>query len=76
MSISLTIEEAQARLRQPQRLSILSLAVNEDIKSIFPLHLTGKKKEDDKIIGDAFHRLVLKVLLRAITIVYDENLDS
>lgn len=76
MSISLTAEQAQARLREPQRRNILSIAINEDIKSVFPLHLTGNKTEDSTTIGLAMHNVVTRVLLRALEIIYNENLDS
>ncbi len=76
MAISLTKEEALARFYEPERENILSLALNEDIKNIFPLHLTRSDRENSLIIAGAIHDVVLKVLLRALNIIYDENLDS
>lgn len=75
MTLSLTKEQIGERLLEPQRLTLLRLAIDEDVKSIFPLHFTKNDEENSLIMTEAMSNLVNKLLFRAITLAYDEILD-
>jgi hypothetical protein len=75
MAISLTKEEFLDRFKDPIRQRILALALNEDMKSVFPMKLTTNSEQNSIIIASAIHEVVVKVLPRLMDIVYEENLD-
>jgi len=80
MPISLTKEQMGERLLEPHRLKLLTLAINEDVKSCFPI----KYKSQGRIpagtdinldLTEALKPVVNKIIFRAIEIAYDESLD-
>ena len=75
MALSLTLEQVLERLTEPQRIKLLVLAINEDAKSIFPLHFTNDEEENSRIMTEALRKLAKLWLFRAIRLAYDETLD-
>ena len=74
--ISLTKNELLERLLEPQRSKILSLAINEDIHSIFPLKIKAEKEKEISIdITEEVQKIVFKTLFRVTDLAFDENFD-
>ena len=76
MSISLTLEQALERLSQPQRLTLMKLAIDEDVKSIMPLQFQVNDDEGNSLkMKEALGKLAEKLFLRSIQLAFDETLD-
>lgn len=74
--LTLTKNQLLERLLEPQRSRLLSLAINEDIHSVFPITLpVRKQKEINLDITDDVQKIVFKLLFRVTDLVYDETLD-
>ena len=75
MTISLTQEEFYQRLLERRKLLII--AINEDVKNIFPLrYKTGRNKSEINIdITEPIGELLLKEITRVVDLVYREGLD-
>jgi hypothetical protein len=74
--LSLTKNELLERLLEPQRSRLLSLAINEDIHSVFPLSYEARKQEEIDIdITEHIQKIVFKSLFRVTDLAFDENLD-
>ena len=75
MSISLTREQFFERLDERKRLLII--AVDEDVKSIFPIRTTviGNQTENNINLRKPISDLLLKTIARVINLVYEEGLD-
>ena len=79
MELSLTKTQLLERLLEPQRVKLLSLAINEDAKQVFPLHLQVQAQSNQAEINiditEALGKLASKWLLRAIALAYEDSLD-
>jgi hypothetical protein len=74
--LSLTKNELLERLLEPQRSKLLSLAINEDIHSVFPLRVKARKQEEIDIdISEQVQQMAFKLLFRVTDLVFDESLD-
>jgi len=80
MALSLTREQLLERLDDPHRMQLLVIALNEDMKQVFPVDYKIQfpiNTNDINIdIGEALIKLSSKWLLRAVDLAYDENLDG
>jgi hypothetical protein len=77
MAINLTREQAIARLNEPERKKLLILALNEDVKSLFPMHLEGYLTKNDQItLVKAINELIFGANMRTFDLVFNEGLDS
>ena len=77
MSISLTRDELYERLKDPIRMKLLLIAINEDAKNIFsPLRYQVETKGEISLdIREPLRELAFKWLFRAIDLAYEEDLD-
>ena len=75
MPISLTQEEFLERLLA--RHQLLRVAINEDIKTLFPFAIKVDRNQTEININltEPISELVLKIMVRVITLVYEEALD-
>jgi hypothetical protein len=74
--LSLTKNELLERILEPQRSRILTLAIKEDIRSIFPLTIRARKNKEISIdISQQVQKLVFKTLFRVTDLAFDEALD-
>lgn len=80
MALSLTREQLLERLVDPHRMQLLAIALNEDMKQVFPVDYKIQfpiNTNDINIdIGEALIKLSSKWLLHAVDLAYDENLDG
>ena len=75
MAISLTLEEFLQRLLARQQL--LNIAVQEDVKKIFPLKAQVNINQPNISVDLAkpISELMFKTVVRLVTLVYEERLD-
>jgi hypothetical protein len=77
MPVSLTLDEFLERL--VARWPLLSIAVQEDVKKVFPLQVKADTSRPNASIDidltEPISELVLKTCERLITLVYEERLD-
>ena len=74
--LSLTREQLLRRLVESQRSSLLALAINEDAKRYFTFKVEANSSQEVNIdVTEPLRAVTKKLLLRAIDIAYDENLD-
>jgi hypothetical protein len=74
--ISLTKRELLERILEPPRSRLLTLAIKEDIRSIFPLTIPAKQEKEISIdISPQVQKLVFKALFRVTDLAFDEALD-
>jgi hypothetical protein len=77
MAISLTLEQALERLLEPQRLHLLRIAIDEDVKCIFPLQINlADDAATQKALKEALGNLIDRLLLRALRLAFEESLDK
>ena len=75
--IRLSKNELLERIVEPQRSRLLTLAIKEDIRSIFPLTIRARKEKDISIdISQQVQKLVFKTLFRVTDLAFDETLDA
>lgn len=75
MSISLTKDQLFDRLLDPERVKLLRLAFDEDARSVFPLRSqTTSQTEINPDMAKTLTIVAEKLLLRAISLTYDETL--
>ncbi len=76
MELSLTKAQLLERLLEPQRTKLLVLAINEDVKKVFPIRIEAQNQAEINIdVTEALRTLSSKWLSRAINLAYDETLD-
>ncbi|MGD0795494.1 MAG: hypothetical protein ABR958_07955 [Dehalococcoidales bacterium] len=74
--IALTKNQLLERLLEPERSRLLSLAINEDIHSVFPIRLPVRKQKEINIdLTEDVQKIVFKTLFRVTDLVFDETLD-
>jgi hypothetical protein len=74
--LSLTKDQLLERLLEPQRSKLLSLAINEDIHSVFPLRIPARKQKEINIdITEQIQKIAFRLLFRVTDLAYDETLD-
>ena len=75
MPISLTQEQFYQRLDERRRLLII--AIDEDVKAIFPIktQVIVKQTEINIDLRKPISELLLKTMVRVVNLVYEEGLD-